>query len=178
MISTNIIPYGYFNEVNSIIEKAVKSILLSFHIDFVKNGFKDFYIGQKIQIAFNDSFEEIDLKFIIIDILIEGGENFGLLLIPESYEDLFPGNINPFLEEFGIKNLSVPKGSCFLAKHLGNDKFFLEAEDREIGNSKQVVANVKIPILYSIPKQTYDRLFILKNLLNNKLPFSIKMLLK
>ena len=154
-----------FDKAKEIVARYCKIIEYNFLCNNIKEGYKEFYIGQKIKCNFNDNnFNSHELNGIILDILVEKEDNFGLLLVPEDNENFF-SSINPMLKELGIDNLNVPKRGCFFVKHLGRDNFVLDTEEKNF-NMFGIHACLVVPKLFMIPDDTLKKLLVYKNLVN------------
>lgn len=172
-----------FDKIKEFIDSCVKilldNIILQEKIFLVREGYKNFFIGQKIKATFDDNgFGEYELEGIIIDILIEKEENFGLLIVPEDNENFFP-TFNDILKDCGIENLNVPKDGCFLIQHLGRGRFSFNTITKQVTNKVfGITADLTVPELYKIPKETLEKIFIFKKLLKGDLHRSIKRIIE
>lgn len=145
-----------FDRIKDIVTNYGKMVEINFIWDDVKKGYKQYKIGEEIKFIFNDGvFGSYEMEGIVLDILIEKEDNFGLLLIPKDYDNFFP-SMNALLKEFGIENLSIPKEGCFFAKHLRSERFSLETETKMITTGVQVT----LPKLFRIPEQTIKKILV------------------
>lgn len=146
------------------IKKISKQIEINFIIKELKEGYRNYKVGEEIKFIFNDGiFGSYEMEGIILDILVEKEENFGFLLIPKKYDEFFP-SMNYLLKDFGVENLNVPKDGCFFARHIKENRFSLETEIKRLNN----IVEITVPKLFSIPKQTIEKILVLCKVFNKK----------
>ena len=163
-----------FDKTKDFIEDCSKKIKTYFLLKSVLEGYKEFYIGQKLKIDFDDGgFGSYELEGVVLDILVEKEENFGFLFVPEDNEKFLP-TMNFMLKKYGIDNLSVPKDGCFFARHIKNDRFSMETEEKSLANN----VNVTIPKLFKIPFETLKKLLIFRKVKTEPLQKCIERILE
>lgn len=173
---------SFYNITNKIKKTFREALRTSREMALIRDGYKyndneTIYIGQNIKVEFDDTFGNYKVDMFVIDIIIEDKENFGLLLVPENHENMFPGNMNEILSNMGFQNLRVPKDGCFFAKHISRGKFSFELERKNLGEG-EIEMNVTVPKMFNLPEDSIRKIVLYKKMRSKELPFSISRLLE
>lgn len=137
----------YGSDKNETVEDAV-SILKSFY--------REFRIGDKIEVLFDDTFTMSVIRCTIIDILVENKYQFACLVLPDNMR--VSDYVNPMLE---VDNTGIPKSlALFVEYEQGKFRVLTESKQMRIRGTSYY-GNVTLPKLFKIPRQTISKIEIL-----------------
>ncbi len=177
-VDSSLVLFGYYEKIFIHINNAVFALLHKQDILLIKNGYiyndsEEIFIGQKIKCDFDDTFYNYTLDMYVVDILVNDKDDFGIIVVPVNYKKMFGQKISPILKEVGVENQDLPRDGCFFAKHIGHGRFEFDLEERHF-NIFGCDTNFVVPKLFSLPKQTFERIKIYSNLRKLKLPTALK----
>lgn len=180
---TSLVLNNYFD--NTIIDNAVNLIKKFFIIKKVLDGYKGYYVGQKISVNFTDekflNIGKQKIDFYVIDILIKNENEFGILVVP-TQRTLLSREFNPILQELGY-TLEVPIDACFFAEFSDKENFAIKlTKSLTIKVADNFVVETVIPKMFKVPKETLEVIYIYEQLRKRrnkryKLPVELKNIL-